>query len=81
MGNVLAHIHVTKYYENYECILISYRHKGFHLYVVSNQRVSCRSMIFLFHRQHVLHRSKLVFHRLIVQVYLRDTKRNTKRLG
>jgi hypothetical protein len=38
-------------------------------------------MVFLFRRQHVLRRFKLIFHRLIVQVYLRDTRRNTRRLG
>jgi hypothetical protein len=81
MEKVLAHIHVTKCYESYECILISYRHKSLHLCVVSSQRVSCRSMIFLFRRQHALRRSKLIFHRLIVQVYLRDTRCNTRRLG
>jgi hypothetical protein len=77
MEKVLTHIHVTKCYENYECILISYSHKHFHLCVVSSQRVSCPSMIFLFRRQHVLHHSKLIFHCLIVQVYLRDTRYNT----
>jgi hypothetical protein len=37
MEKVLAHIDVTKYYESYECILISYRHKHLHLCVVSSQ--------------------------------------------
>jgi hypothetical protein len=81
MEKVLAHIHATKCYERYECILISYCHKHLHICVISNQRVSCRSMIFLFHHHHVLCSSKLIFHRLIVQVYLRDTRRNTRRLG
>jgi hypothetical protein len=81
MEKVLAHIYVTKCYESYECILISYLHKHLHLCVVSSQRLLCRSMVFLFHRQHVLRRFKMIFHRLIVQVYLRDTWRNTRRLG
>jgi hypothetical protein len=37
--NVLAHIHVTKCYEIYECILISYHHKCLHMYVVSSQQI------------------------------------------
>jgi hypothetical protein len=81
MEKVLAYIHVTKYYESLECILLSYHHKCLHLCVVSSQRVSCHSMIFCFHRQHVLHCSKLILHHLILQVYLRDMRHKTRRLG
>jgi hypothetical protein len=39
MEKVLAHIHVTKCYESYKCILISYRHKCLHLCIVRSQRL------------------------------------------
>jgi hypothetical protein len=78
---VLAHIHVSKYHESYECILISYHHKWLHMCIVSSQWVSCCSMIFLFCHQYLLHLSKMIFRQLIVQVYPRDMRCNTRRLG
>jgi hypothetical protein len=81
MEIVLAHIHVTKCYKSYKCILISYHHKHLHLWIVSNHWLLWCSIIFLFRRQHVLRQFKLIFHRFIVQVYLKDTRRNTRRLG
>jgi hypothetical protein len=79
MEKVLAHLHATKCYESYKYILISYHHKRLHLCVVSSQWLSYRTMIF-FRRQHVLRHFKLIFHRLIVLVYLRYTRHNTRRL-
>jgi hypothetical protein len=81
MEKVLAHIHVTKCYESYRYIFISYHHKLLHLCVVRSQWVSCRSMIFSLRRQHVLCQSKLIFHHLILQVYLRDTRHQARRPG